>query len=1550
MACIRFAFSRSAAFASAIAIVTTLALLLIASASAGDDDLPAGHVRDAAALAQELPEKRTRTSKTFATRDGREYVTRLFAAPVHYEDAAGRWQEIDDELVRDVDGSGYTNRSNRHEVEVPGRLAGRPVHVAAGGRWVAFELEGAGTAPATIDANRARFDGAFGGVDVELEAQPDALKETLTLAGPDARASFAYRLETSRGLRARATRDGGVEIVDSRGDTHFTLPAPFVYEQAAGESEPVDKARFALERSGGGWRLSLTVDRDWLERPGRRFPVVVDPTVNLTGPGHDCTLDSELPTTSACSNTTFSAGHWGGFQRHGVVKFDVAGSSIPRDAIVLKGTMSVKESTAQSLSTPKKISAHRLTRSWTTPATWNTYDGTNAWTTAGGDFDSSALDTVTVNAANTWFHWQMTDQVQRWVDRTDADNGVLMKGSDPAELNKVWFHSSEAGSTNRPYLQVEWEPRMSERPSQTLDGQPALNDRAGASVNVANGNLQVVGTDLSVSGRMLDLVLTRQFNSRWNQTYSGGFGRGSTGSLGTDVWLRDMGNGDAALYLGNGAPFYFKKSGTNTFRTPPEIEADLKYDTNVGNGDYVLTFRRSGLRYIFSELGWPVKRIEDKHLDGNLGRNKIELTYDTNGSLDTVVDTQGRTFDVTSNSSGRITQISDPTSRTWGYAYGTTGGAANRLTSYTDPEGKVTSYDYDTTGNLTKITTPGGRVTEFTWHTDGKLKDVKRLLDAATSDYAVTNYTYSTAASGDVSCNAGEAKTVVTNPRGKATTYCANPSNDRVRKTVDARGNQREGQYTTHGNVEKLTIGGTSGGSVYNLNYDINGTDPTQNLKGGDAPAGETFSIAYPDPATTTSRLRYLPSETTNEQGTKTGFEYDNGAGTGVGDVTTVKDGNSPTQVKANLDYNADGTLKTATDGNGRTTTYDYFTSTDTPTPPANQIGNLEKVIPPAIANPVSGSSQLGQQKFTYDALGRIATYTDGKNQLQTFSYDKLDRIKQVTYTTNSINQGTIDYTYDFDGNKTLRKETVGANVTQTAYDYDKLNRGTKETYPGSKVNDYSFDKVGNLTLFKTTLGASSYQVLYGYDDVNNLTSLAEPSGSCTSTPATRCTTYTYDSRDRRELTNLPNGVVIDNDWDTSSKVKKIKAQKGANPALVDLSYDYVAGTKQTVLQQKATDNTTGDVTTYLYDPNDRLKQAETKNGTTVKRRFEYTFDNASNRREEKHFNGTSTATTTYKYNEANQLCWERGAAIADPLPACNAAPTGSTTYVHDANGNETSNSAGRSFSYNVRNQITSHTSTGGTTYGVSHLGEGQAELTQFGSPTLHNSALGVQVRTSSSGNYFYIREPGGAAIGSTYPDGGRAYYLTDALGSVVELADVNGATLNTYTYEPYGADLSTTGTTSNYLKYAGGFDTTGQGRLYHFGQRYYDPLIGRWTQQDPLDQVGDLREANRYAYAGLNPINFIDPSGTSLVGDIADVGVDTLKGGVEGAITGGIVGGPKGALIGAAQGAGTAGAISTMRKVGFDKGADFVETYGTVKSIRNIPKNYRKIKSRLGG
>src|SRR6266699_392690 len=65
----------------------------------------------------------------------------------------------------------------------------------------------------------------------------------------------------------------------------------------------------------------------------------------------------------------------------------------------------------------------------------------------------------------------------------------------------------------------------------------------------------------------------------------------------------------------------------------------------------------------------------------------------------------------------------------------------------------------------------------------------------------------------------------------------------------------------------------------------------------------------------------------------------------------------------------------------------------------------------------------------------------------------------------------------------------------------------------------------------------------------------------------------------------------------------------------------------------------------------------------------------------------------------------------------------------------------------------------------------------------------------------------------------------------------------------------------TNPFKFADGYlDASG---YYQFGERYYDPSLGRWTQQDPVGgSLGDLNAANRYTYANDDPVNVVDPSG----------------------------------------------------------------------------------------
>ena len=79
----------------------------------------------------------------------------------------------------------------------------------------------------------------------------------------------------------------------------------------------------------------------------------------------------------------------------------------------------------------------------------------------------------------------------------------------------------------------------------------------------------------------------------------------------------------------------------------------------------------------------------------------------------------------------------------------------------------------------------------------------------------------------------------------------------------------------------------------------------------------------------------------------------------------------------------------------------------------------------------------------------------------------------------------------------------------------------------------------------------------------------------------------------------------------------------------------------------------------------------------------------------------------------------------------------------------------------------------------------------------------------------------------------------------------------------PPTATMATATYTANPWQFAGAFydSTTG---LYKFGIRYYDPTLGRWTQQDPLGgSLFDPSTGNRYIYADDDPTNLTDPHGS---------------------------------------------------------------------------------------
>ncbi|MFR4353881.1 MAG: RHS repeat-associated core domain-containing protein [Oscillospiraceae bacterium] len=197
-------------------------------------------------------------------------------------------------------------------------------------------------------------------------------------------------------------------------------------------------------------------------------------------------------------------------------------------------------------------------------------------------------------------------------------------------------------------------------------------------------------------------------------------------------------------------------------------------------------------------------------------------------------------------------------------------------------------------------------------------------------------------------------------------------------------------------------------------------------------------------------------------------------------------------------------------------------------------------------------------------------------------------------------------------------------------------------------------------------------------------------------------------------------------------------------------------------------------------------------------------------------------------------------------------------------------------YGYNADGKRISKT-VNGTTYNFSYLGDQLTEMT-WGSNKLH----------------FTYDSTGPASV--TY-NGNRYFYLKNAQGDVTGLVNASGTQVVSYTYDPWGAPMSTSGTmastlgTANPLRYRGYVYDTETG-LYYLSSRYYNPAWGRFINADTAAVVAASPnkanwDKNLFAYCDNNPISRKDDGG-----EFWHLVVGAAIGGIIGAVSAAASGG----------------------------------------------------------
>lgn len=956
----------------------------------------------------------------------------------------------------------------------------------------------------------------------------------------------------------------------------------------------------------------------------------------------------------------------------------------------------------------------------------------------------------------------------------------------------------------------------------------------GSPVYLATGHFVWTDTDIVLKGRPL-LSVSRTYNS--NDPRDGLFGNGwsfdhdralskVTQAIGLGVKQHLY-----IMRLANGKRYIFQVEADGSITPPPGVFQRI--EPQPDGTDRLVDLDGSYEVFAFGKMTSTVDR----------NGNALHYQYDARGVLTRVADTNGRFFDFTYASSGRIATITDHANRSWSYDYDVNG----NLIRVTDPMGGATNYQYQSfqpTGDgnvyyqLTRVTDPTGVVvTQVTYNAD-RVRTYTEGANTYTFSYnttsSVVTKTDSLNSTWRTTYNQDGLFISKTDPLNRTVSY-QRDSNGMITRVTDELGNPFNSTYDSLGrllsetdtrgtiafeyqeNLPWVTKVTSRSGRVSQLTYDARGnvltaTDSANavtrfvwNVKGDLA----ATTNALNQQSTVSSNAIGLPLAVTDALGRTTSFTYDS-----RGNTTSVTNAGGET---VQYEYDLLDRVTHETNAMGHVTRYDY-----------DAASRRTRVIAP--------NSQ--QVSYAYDSFGRLNRRTnyDGRQHIYTYRADNL--AAQITQPSGALT------TYTYDAAKQPTQVNVGGEVTSFQYTargelrqasnptgtvnmtYDNVGRLLSETVNGQTIQ-YSYSNEDELTQLIGLGKTQSYQ----YDNRGLLTQISGATGQYN---------FGYDALGRRTQLAQPNGNVVSYQYDTAGQLSQIQ-----HAGIFNANYRYQFDSAGRIASW------TGDGVpkSYQYDTAGRLIRSVDDFGTT-----NYQYDALGN------ILGNGRT-----YDNANRLILDAN-----------------TAYSYDANGNltqkqETTTGARVAYTWNAKNQLlkmesyadgTSATPVSTTTYTYGPLGRRWSKTVDgVVARYVYSGDNRIGTLDGSNAVVEYVSFSGMIDEPVGMEKGGNSYFFhSNHQGSVMALTDGAG-TPASYQYDAYGKTTVAGNSGLSDFRYTG--REFGGDDIYYYRTRYYNPLVNRFINEDPIGLAGGI---NTYTYVEGNPISYIDPLGLAKSGQTVEV------------------------------------------------------------------------------
>jgi RHS repeat-associated protein len=861
-------------------------------------------------------------------------------------------------------------------------------------------------------------------------------------------------------------------------------------------------------------------------------------------------------------------------------------------------------------------------------------------------------------------------------------------------------------------------------------------------------------------------------------------------------------------------------------------------------------------------------RLANQTVDNDVTADLVTTyTRDKRGALKSVRDPRGNATTLSVDALGRTAFVTSP-----GVPYEANG--APPVTSV-----QRTYFGFNTFGDKTDGKNPNGVVVHTAYDDVGRVTDVTYPAYVPVTGTTITpteRWTY------DANSNVGS----FTDRRSQTTTFDYDKLNRVVRVTEP-----------------KLAAQPTAG--TRRLAYDDVG-----NVTSATDVLGALVQATYDDldRTRTSTVVERVPAPTKTYSTT---MAYDD-----AGNVTSVT---NPTLDVTTAQYNAADELISVTDARLHTTTIgrDLAGRATVVTDPLNRSERMTYDVAGRVTKVEHydrTSVLLDATSFGSDLNGNATSVTTPLGWTTTQVFDAVNRLTSITEPISAADSMTTSFAYDRAGNRSrvtngrgfstitkyqvwdLPREVVEqAGTWSTTYDAGGLVAQT--TTPDGVVRARTYDELGRLTQEASTGGgaaAPSAARTLGYD-LLNLKTVNHPTGT---------ESFNYDDQGHVVGASGPastTSFVYNGDGEMTRRSDSVGAATFTYDRTHNLktAVDPATGTTATFTyndanQRTAVTNGTGNASrAYAYDDRGRQVGDTLTSGagsTLASVAYGYDLDSNVTSKTVGPAGFAGAGANTYAYDRAERLAsWTNPVGVATPYgwdKASNRIAAGAATYNYDGDNRLTSEVVGgvttATYSYTARGTLSAKTGAGAGTFTFDGLdrmvADGTRAYTYDGLDRMVSAGgiafkyAGAEKEPSNDGASSFARGPYGELIGMS-TGGVGTKLLSDGRGDVVGTYSPGGAAMtSSRAYDPWGTPTAFGGGGGGgvgpAVGYQGSWTDATTGRV-SMQARFYTPGMATFASRDSFEApISSGASANKFAYAGANPLKFTDPTGQFATGE----------------------------------------------------------------------------------